>query len=292
MRFTADDEGGPDSIRPTTGRGHGRRCLRRFPAERALIRLGLIGSVFATSLSFGQTTPFLARPAPADRPFLSQFASDLQHNAVGLWASDNLTPLVLGGIGASGARLADHGIADYFGARQDRFSTMSTVGKWMGKSEIIGPAIGASLIVSRFTSNETFRGLSYDLAQGAVLSTTVTNAVKFGMERERPDGSNDLSFPSGHTSTTVMMATVIERRFGWKAAVPAYSAAAFVGASRITGNKHFLSDVVAGAALGFIVGRTVTRGDGEDRRFDWSVGVAPGGGAAVNLGIRLGALSR
>ena len=46
------------------------------------------------------------------------------------------------------------------------------------------------------------------------------------------------------------------------AAVPAYLLAGLVGASRLEQDKHHLSDVVAGAALGYIVGRTVVRVNG------------------------------
>jgi membrane-associated phospholipid phosphatase len=52
---------------------------------------------------------------------------------------------------------------------------------------------------------------------------------------------------------------VAERHYGWKIGVPAYLLAGLVGASRLEQDKHYLSDVVAGAALGYVVGRTVVR---------------------------------
>jgi membrane-associated phospholipid phosphatase len=68
--------------------------------------------------------------------------------------------------------------------------------------------------------------------------------------------------PSGHTSTAFSLATVAERHYGWKVGVPAYVFASSIGLSRIESKRHHLSDVVAGAALGVIVGRTVTRMNG------------------------------
>ena len=85
-----------------------------------------------------------------------------------------------------------------------------------------------------------------------------------------------------------MWATVVSRHYGWKKALPAYAFASYVGASRIRSQKHHLSDVIAGATIGYIVGRTVTRRFGEEtRRVNLGVTVPPGGGAALNVGIRL-----
>ena len=81
-------------------------------------------------------------------------------------------------------------------------------------------------------------------------NTGITFALKFGVGRERPDGSNNRSFPSGHTSASFQGASFIHARYGLKYAIPAYIGAAFVGYSRVYANKHFTSDVLAGAAIG------------------------------------------
>ena len=54
-------------------------------------------------------------------------------------------------------------------------------------------------------------------------------------------------------------ATALERHLNWKFFVPAYAAATYVAMSRLHDNVHFASDVAAGAAVGIIAGRTVTR---------------------------------
>jgi membrane-associated phospholipid phosphatase len=51
-------------------------------------------------------------------------------------------------------------------------------------------------------------------------------------------------------------AAVVDARYGWKAGMPAYLVAGFVGYSRIRMQKHFPTDVIAGAALGTIMGRS------------------------------------
>jgi membrane-associated phospholipid phosphatase len=77
----------------------------------------------------------------------------------------------------------------------------------------------------------------------------ITQALKYGVNRTRPNGG-DHSFPSGHTSAAFQGAAFIHARYGWKYAVPAYIGASFVGYSRVYANKHFKSDVYAGAIIG------------------------------------------
>ncbi len=81
--------------------------------------------------------------------------------------------------------------------------------------------------------------------------TTVgmTQALKYGINRQRPNGG-DHSFPSGHTSAAFQGASFIHARYGWKYAVPAYMGASFVGYSRVYADKHYTSDVLAGAVIG------------------------------------------
>jgi hypothetical protein len=72
---------------------------------------------------------------------------------------------------------------------------------------------------------------------------------------------------------------VLQRHFGWKGAL-AYSVSAYVAASRLHENRHYLSDVIFGAAIGTVAGRTVTR-HGRDT---WSVAASPTrGGMYVGL---------
>lgn len=78
----------------------------------------------------------------------------------------------------------------------------------------------------------------------------VTDALKDVVGEERPDGSNNRSFPSGHTSMSFAAAGTLHKRYGWEIGIPAHAVAAFVGAARVKANKHYVHDVIAGAALG------------------------------------------
>jgi membrane-associated phospholipid phosphatase len=101
--------------------------------------------------------------------------------------------------------------------------------------------------------------MTYDMLDASIVNLAYTEVLKLAVGRERPNGQDQKSFPSGHTSNAFTLATVAERHYGWKLGVPAYLIAGVVGASRIQQDKHHLSDVLAGATLGYIVGRTVVR---------------------------------
>lgn len=82
----------------------------------------------------------------------------------------------------------------------------------------------------------------------------VTYALKYAINKPRPENNGDHSFPSGHTSAAFQGATFIHLRYGWEYSIPAYLGASFVGWSRVEGesDKHDATDVVAGAAIGIL----------------------------------------
>lgn len=96
---------------------------------------------------------------------------------------------------------------------------------------------------------------------GLTLGSTrlVTDALKKAVGEERPDHSDDKSFPSGHTSMSFAAAGTLHKRYGWQIGIPAHVVAAFVGVARVKADKHFVHDVVAGAAIGEASAWLITR---------------------------------
>lgn len=98
------------------------------------------------------------------------------------------------------------------------------------------------------------RMLVSDLVSVAVMGTLV-NTLKRTTQVERPDGSNKHSFPSGHTATAFMTATMLTKEYGHKSpwvGIGAYSVASATGLMRMANNKHWLSDVLTGAGIGIL----------------------------------------
>lgn len=85
----------------------------------------------------------------------------------------------------------------------------------------------------------------------ALLLTSISHlTIATITNRSRPDKSNRLSFPSGHTSSAFATAGSLAYAYGLKAGIPAYLGATLIGIVRIKDNKHWGSDVLAGATLG------------------------------------------
>jgi hypothetical protein len=96
------------------------------------------------------------------------------------------------------------------------------------------------------------------------INTLLTRGLKSVAGRERPNGSDDGSFPSGHASSAFSAATFLARGIEDRIEGPwgklgylAYLPAGFVAAHRVSSEVHFPSDVVAGALLGFFVANTI-----------------------------------
>ncbi|MDR0386244.1 MAG: phosphatase PAP2 family protein [Prevotellaceae bacterium] len=88
-----------------------------------------------------------------------------------------------------------------------------------------------------------------------LLETGIVYAVKRTSARMRPDGSTNNSFPSGHTATAFVAAEFLHQEYGHISAwfsICGYAAATLVGAGRIFNNRHWLSDVIAGAGIGIL----------------------------------------
>ena len=96
---------------------------------------------------------------------------------------------------------------------------------------------------------ETWHRMEFALASLATVGIS-TQALKFAVGRERPNGRGSRSFPSGHTSAAFGVAEVVRTLYGNLPGIPFYGLAVITGLSRIHDNKHYLSDVVAGAGLG------------------------------------------
>ena len=128
-------------------------------------------------------------------------------------------------------------------------------------------ATGGLMTVAHAADLHPLQPVASETLRAILLAKVVVIPLKLGVGRQRPDASNNLSFPSGHTANAFALTTVLTRRYGWMLGLPLYTMTAFVAPARIERERHYFSDVIGGAALGTLAGWAVTRSSsGSDRQ--------------------------
>ena len=97
-------------------------------------------------------------------------------------------------------------------------------------------------------------------AAGSIVAAGGTaTALKEVFPEQRPDRSNDRSFPSGHTAVSFASAATLYEREGPGIGIPAFAVASFVGVARVEADKHHWYDCAVGAGIGTAAGFLITR---------------------------------
>ncbi len=128
------------------------------------------------------------------------------------------------------------------------FAQESEKGSIQRAGDVILVTLPAWAIGSSLDKGDEEGGMMWFKSLG--VNALVTFGLKKAIDKERPDQSDEESFPSAHTSMTFHSATYLHVRYGFQAAEIPYLAATFTAFSRVYAKKHFLIDVVAGALIG------------------------------------------
>ena len=133
----------------------------------------------------------------------------------------------------------------------------SAVGLWAIGRYAIAPATGEA-------RTNKYSEMGFDLLRAQFLSQGIVQGMKHIGRRDRPTGEC-CSFPSGHAASAFAAASVLERHLGYRGSWPFLAGATYVAASRLVDNRHFLSDVLMGAAVGTAAGWTVVGRQGPNQ---------------------------
>lgn len=150
--------------------------------------------------------------------------------------------------------------------RKARFEVRDYLDEWRGDHRVtvddylqyvpLGAVYGLSLLGADAKHGYVDRTL--ELATSYLALGLMVNAIKYTVREPRPDGSARNSFPSGHTATTFMGAELVRIEYGddspWYS-VGAYTIAAAVGVLRVYNERHWFTDVFAGAGIGILSAR-------------------------------------
>lgn len=129
-----------------------------------------------------------------------------------------------------------------------------------------------------------------------LLEDLVTGAIKDASGRVRPDGSDDQSFSSGHAGTASAAATLARRNLGYldlpgwfdtTARVGLYGVAVGTGWARVEARKHYVTDVLAGYAVGNFLATFMHEAFMKPAAVPLEIGYRPlDGGGAITVVLR------
>lgn len=104
-------------------------------------------------------------------------------------------------------------------------------------------------------SRSSWKELAVSNVFSAALMAGFVNTLKYTTKETRPDNTSNNSFPSGHTATAFMCATILHKEYGMKSpwySIGGYTLAGLTGVTRQLNNRHWIGDVLVGAGIGMI----------------------------------------
>lgn len=168
----------------------------------------------------------------------------------------------------------DKPVQEFF--QKNQFESVSSLTKYglepMGNLYAFA-AMGGFLIHGSLSGNDRSRSTGLLAIESYLISGLMVRIPKLAFGRSRPDAwwgpepnewkgpVNGKSFPSGHTTSAFAVASVIAWQYRDTPWVPvtAYTLASLAGFSRVYDNRHWLSDVFAGAVFGTVTGRFICK---------------------------------
>ncbi|HEX8395429.1 MAG TPA: phosphatase PAP2 family protein [Longimicrobium sp.] len=154
-----------------------------------------------------------------------------------------------------------------------RWEGLSDAANYGGRPQWSAALLGATWGAARISGNRPVADAALHVGAGLAAGGVANGVLKYGVGRSRPSRTDDpfrfhalsgdnnrQSFPSGHAVVAFSLASAVseEARRPWVTAA-AYGAAAVVGWSRVYEDKHWASDVAAGALIGTLAGRGTVR---------------------------------
>ena len=123
-------------------------------------------------------------------------------------------------------------------------------------TQFFGPAMVVGLKLGGYEGRSDWPRLLASAGMSYVLMAALVNGIKYTAKEMRPDGSTANSWPSGHTATAFVGASLLHKEYGltrspwWS--VAGYGVATATGVMRVLNNRHWISDVMSGAGIGIM----------------------------------------
>ena len=233
-----------------------------------VIILSLAFSISPGKAQTPQPTPTPSASPTLERQFLKNILLDQKaiwtapfhlHSADARWAA----PLAFG---TAALIVSDQQTGDEIAEANGQLKA-SRIVSYAGSAYGVGAVTAGFYLFGRAKHDDRARETGILGAEALVDSAILVTAVKSITQRTRPDGGRarsdffdgGSSFPSGHSIEAWSLATVVANEYHDRRAVQiaAYGIATAVSISRFTGEKHYLSDILVGSAMGYGIGRYV-----------------------------------
>ncbi|MBQ8064529.1 MAG: phosphatase PAP2 family protein [Prevotella sp.] len=123
-------------------------------------------------------------------------------------------------------------------------------------TQFFGPAMVVGLKLGGYEGRSDWPRLLASAAMSYGIMAGLVNGIKYTAKEMRPDGSTANSWPSGHTATAFVGASLLHKEYGltrspwWS--VAGYGVATATGVMRVLNNRHWISDVMSGAGIGIM----------------------------------------
>ena len=125
-------------------------------------------------------------------------------------------------------------------------------------TQFFGPVMTVGLKLAGYEGRSDWPRLLASAGMSYLIMAGLVNGIKYTAKEMRPDGSSANSWPSGHTATAFVGATLLHKEYGltrspwWS--VAGYGVATATGVMRVLNNRHWISDVMSGAGIGIMSG--------------------------------------
>jgi membrane-associated phospholipid phosphatase len=250
--------------------------MRSNRTSNCLFGMVFSAILFSAAFSTQAQTP-LASPSPTPQPSATptlekQFFKNILGDQKAIWTSPFhlrggdarwLAPL---GLGTAALIATDRRTGDEMAESSQQLNA-SRIVSYAGSGYGVGGVALTFYLFGRAKHDDRARETGLLGAEALIDSAIVVTVLKEITQRRRPlaaQGRGDFfdggsSFPSGHSIAAWSLATVIANEYHDRRLVQitAYGIASAVSLARFTGQKHYLSDVVVGGALGYGIGRYV-----------------------------------
>ena len=123
-------------------------------------------------------------------------------------------------------------------------------------TQFFGPVMTVGLKLAGYEGRSDWPRLLASAGMSYAIMAAFVNGIKYTAKEMRPDGSTANSWPSGHTATSFVGATLLHKEYGltrspwWS--VAGYGVATATGVMRVLNNRHWISDVMSGAGIGIM----------------------------------------